>query len=220
MTKFRYLFPIAALVGLLIGVFTNALLAQSPGVNSPYNPVWSIPIDSIKRTYSQSVMQLSASGTASSDIVQLCGAAGVTTKLVRATFSGRATAVQPVDVILIKRSNWDTGGTVYAGGGFAGLSAVGIPNDANDAASVAAVTPYTASPTLGTAVGVINTAQAYLGNLTTGISGQPPVIFDYGNRPDKAPTLRSATQCVAVGLSPTSIVNGGLFDINMEWTEE
>ena len=40
------------LLGGTFAAFLGAVAwAQSPGVNSPYNPVWSIPIDSIKRSY-------------------------------------------------------------------------------------------------------------------------------------------------------------------------
>lgn len=203
--------------GLVIGLYTNHVAhAQSPGVNSPFQPVWSIPLDSIKRTYSQT-LQLSPGGLAT-DISTLCGAATVQTKLVRVKIAGRATAVSPMDIFLVKRSNWDITASPAA-------SAVGVPFDANDAASVAAVTWYQNasnqgnSVQLGTLVGVIDAAQIYVGNLTTGVAQGGPWVFDYGNRPDKAPSLRSATQCLALNLSGTS-QGGNLLDITWEWTEE
>lgn len=204
----------SALAGVGIGIYTNAQ-AQSPGVNSPFNPVWSIPLDSIKRTYSN-VQQLSP-GAFATDISTLCGAASITTKLTRVLVSARATAVSPTDIFLVKRSNWDIVLPTPA-------SSTGIPYDANDSAGLAAVTYYgnasnTGALTLGTLVGVLAVAQSYVGNLTTGIPGQPTWAFDFGNRPSKAPTLRSATQCLALNLSGTS-QGGNLYDITWEWTEE
>lgn len=215
--KLRYLLPIGALVGLLIGLATNSMMAQSPGINSPWNVVWNVPVDSIKRTYSQS-LQLSP-GVVATDISTLCGSGTpIQTKLTRIIVSGRTSAVSPMDLFLVKRSNWDITASTAP-------SVTGIPYDANDAASVAAVTWYQNagnqgnSPVLGTLVGVIGAAQIYLGNLTTGTPGQPMAIFDYGNRPDKAPTLRSATQCLAINISGTGAA-GNLLDITWEWTEE
>lgn len=209
---------------LLLGGIFAALLgavawAQSPGVNSPFQPVWSIPLDSIKRTYVQTVTQLSASSAAATDVVQFCGSATVTTKLTRLSFAGRATTAAPVDVVLVKRSTVDASGTVSLQYPFIGVSVVGLPYDASDSASTANVTAYTTSPSqLGTLVGNIASVQAFLGNLTTGQPG-PVTVFDFGNRPSKAPTLRSATQCIAINLS-SAVVTGGLYDITVEWTEE
>lgn len=213
--KLRYLLPVGALVGLVIGVFTNSLVAQSPGVNSPFVPVWSIPLDSIKRTYS-SVAQLSPGGFAT-DISTLCGAAGVVTKLTRLAVTARATAVSPTDIYLLKRSNWDVVSPTPA-------SSLGVAYDVNDVASKAATTFYgngNSSPslTLGTLIGNIGLVQEYVGNLTTGVAQQSAWTFDYGNRPDKAPTLRSATDCLAINLSGTSQA-GNLYDVYWEWTEE
>jgi hypothetical protein len=44
-------------------------------------------------------------------------------------------------------------------------------------------------------------------------------VFTFGDRPNKAMTLRSATDCVVVALSAATVA-GGLFDITAEWTEE
>jgi hypothetical protein len=202
---------IAAAVGtgLAIGAVVNAF-SQSPGVNSPFQPVWSIPIDSIKRTYSFA-NQLSPVGFAT-DIATICGSASVTTKVERILITARATAVSPMDIWIVMRSNWDTLATTQ-------LSATGVPHDATDAASQAAVTLYTALPTnLGTTVGNIAVAASYYSNLTTGI-GYPQWSFDWSDRADKAPTLRSATQCLAINLSGQS-QGGNVDNIWIEWTEE
>lgn len=200
----------AAIAGLAIGLMANHFAkAQQPGVNSPFNPVWSIPIDSIKRTYAYA-NQLSPAGQAT-DIATICGAAGLQTKVVRILLTARATAVSPMDIYIIKRSNWDVLNPTQA-------SANGVPHDSTDAASKAAVTLYTSNPTVGTIVGNLAVAMNYYGNLTTGL-GNPQWSFDWSDRADKAPTLRSATDCLAVNLSGTS-QGANLMDLWAEWTEE
>lgn len=214
--KLRYFLPLAVAAGLGIGTYTN-LVAQSPGVNSPFNPVWSIPLDSIKRSY-MNAMQLSPGGFAT-DIYQICGAPSKTTKITRIVVSARATVVSPMDIFLVKRSNWDTGGTVANG-----VSSLGIQIDSTEAPGGAAVTGYTNSSnggtttTLGTLVGVIGVIQGYMGNLTTGTS-PGPVVFDFSARSDRSPTLNTNTDCVAINLSGTS-QGANQFDIFSEWTEE
>jgi hypothetical protein len=212
--------PAALLGGVAIGLVTNSL-AQSPGVNSNFPITWILPTDSPKRTYMQQITQLSAPAAGlGNDIFQLCGApASIQTKVTKITFAGRATAVQPLDVLLIRRSTLDRSGTVTPGSPYVALSKTGIPMDVNDSAGQATVTPYVVSPTqVGTFVGTVAAAQAYMGNLTTGVSG-PPTVFTFGDIPNKAMTLRSATDCVVVALSAATVA-GGLFDITAEWTEE
>ncbi len=216
----RWLLASAA-VGAAIGYGVNALHAQSPGVGSNFPITWTMEYASPQRTYSSQIVQLSLTNGVITDVWQICGAAGKVTKIRQITLNGRSTAVQPIDVTLIKRSNWDTGGTVASNQApFGGaLSALGVPYDSTASAGGAAVTPYVANPTvLGTLVGNLTTAQHYLGNLTTGIN-VGPLVFDFGLGPDGEPTLRSATECLALNLSP-SVVPGGLLDIGTRWTEE
>jgi len=216
--------------------------AQAPGTTSVFPTTWAIPYASIQRTYSQQATNLSPVSTGASDLIQLCGNASVVTKLNRITVSGRATAVAGIDLLVIKRSSQDQGGVPVNLAPFSGTgaadhsaqwtwSAVGVPYDASDGASLAAVTPYSSGPVsqaatgvnnnwaAGTTVGILAAAQLFLGNATTGIPGKSPQIFDFGKGPAKAVTLRSPTQCIALGVSPTGLA-GNLFDVAVEWTEE
>lgn len=208
----KFLFLVAALAA--IG---GAVWAQAPGVNSPFQPVWSIPLDSIKRTYSLSVWQLSPAASAT-DIWQICGGPSVITRLTKLSVGGRATAAAPADLNLIKRSGQTFGGTVAIAPPFSGVSAVGVPYDASTGASTAFVTAWTANPTVGTVVGTIAIKQYYLGNLTTGTTN-PPAEFAFGNGPGSAVVLRSSTQCLSLNLSAQTF-SGGIMDISAEWTEE
>lgn len=194
-----------------------ALWAQSPGVNSPFNPVWSIPLDSIKRTYTITAQNLSPnSGGTATDIFQLCGGANVVTRVTRVTIAGRATAVAPADVYLIRRSSQNAAGTVATI--FPSLSGTaGSPIDTLTPVSTSSVYAWSGAPTLGNLVNIVAVAQLYLGNLTTGTSNQ--MVFDFGNRPAMAPVLRGAAQCLSVNLSGGSF-GGNTWNIQAEWTEE
>lgn len=200
---------------LLLGAAFAAILgavawAQSPGVNSPFVPVWSIPLDSIKRTYSVG-FQLSPATTAT-DIMQICGNAQNTVKVTRIAIAGRATAVSPMDLFLLRRSGQDTNSSNA-------VSPTAAQADYSDAGPQSFVNFYWTNPTtLATLVAVLGTFQTYLGNLTTGTTGSQ-WAFDFGNRPAKAPTLRGASQCLVVNLSGTSS-SGNLTDLMVEWTEE
>lgn len=202
---------IGAILGLMATVGIYGVLAQAPGVNSPWQPVWAIPIDSIKRTYVQSISSLSAAAPAT-DIFQLCGGSGVVTRVTKVTVGGRATAVTSGDVYLIKRSTAATGGTAFQLSG-----TVGVPYDSSISAGVSTATAYSANPTVGTLVGVIARAQINLSNLTTGV-GTPTYVFDFGQR-GSAVVLRGAAQCLTVNLSSQSFA-GNLWSITTEWTEE
>lgn len=208
-----------AILGLGVSVITwgawviSPVLAASgpqPGVNSPYNPVWTIPIDSIKNTYRSSVRQLSPiAGAPSGGLVQICGGSGVVTRVTKVIVGGRATAVQAVDWLVSKRS---TAGSLSN-------TVVGVPLDASVGAADAAVTyGIAASGSLGTLVGYIAGVQQFLGNLTTGLGG-PTTEITFGHGPGSGVILRSAAQCLAIGLSQAS-VGGNLLNVDLEWTEE
>lgn len=208
-------------VGLL--ALGAAAFGQSPGVNSPYNPVWSIPLDSIKRTYSQAMANLVVASSPTT-WAQICGSASSTVRVTRITIAGRQTAVAQADVQLIKTSTAATGGTIASGQPFNSAAVVGVPYDTGFAAGTALVTAWTANPTVGTPVvtsaGWVASGQVTLGNLTTGVAG-PPLVFNFGDHPGSAVVLRGAAQCLAissaVGTGPGS---GNLMDFSIEWTEE
>ena len=212
---------------LLAGVSLLALggivLAQSPGINSNFLTTWSIPLDSIKRTYSQAMSNLVVASSPTT-YWQLCGSATSTVRVTRITIAGRQTAVAAADIQLIKTSTAATGGTIASGQPFGSAAVVGVPYDTGSAAGTALVTAWTANPTVGTPVvasaGWVASGQVTLGNLSTGVGGST-LIFDFGNRPASATVLRGAAQCLAissaVGTGPGS---GNLMDITEEWTEE
>lgn len=220
----RRLLLTASAIALIAGALITArAVAQAPGVNSPWNPVWAIPLDSIKRTYSLSMSNLVVASSATT-WWQICGSASSTVRVTRLTIAGRATAVAAADVQLIKTSTAATGGTIAAGQPFSGAAVVGNPYDTGFAAGTALVTAWTANPTVGTPIvtsaGWVYAGEVTLGNLTTGVGGSPMVI-NFGDHPGSAIVLHGAAQCLAVssavGTGPGS---GNLMDITEEWTEE
>lgn len=191
--------------------------AQSPGINSPFNAVWSIPLDSIKRTYGIAFTGLVAAAGAT-DIEQICGSASSLVKVTRMRISGRATAAAGMDVQVIKRSAANTGGTINASAPWSGSFVTGFNYDTADAAPTALTATWTANPTLGTQVGVIDSAQVALSVAATTVGGAI-TNFDFGNRPGKAVTLRGAAQCLSLNLNAQTFA-GNLLDVSIEWTEE
>ena len=219
MKRFLSIFTVGWLL-LALGIYSYA---QQPGVNSNLASVFTIPLDSTKRTYSQAMANLVVASSPTT-YWQLCGSATSTVRVTRMTIAGRQTTAAHADFQLIKTSTAATGGTIASGQPFASAAVVGVPYDSTDAAGTALVTAWTANPTVGTPVvtsaGWVWSGQIFLGNLTTTQSNAETII-DFGNHPGKAVVLRGAAQCLAlssaVGTGPGS---GNLMDITEEWTEE
>ena len=209
-------------LGLLLGLLASAP-AQSPGVNSNLASVWSIPLDSTKRTYSVAMSNLVVASSPTT-YWQICGSATSTVRVTRVSIAGRQTTAASADFQLIKTSTAATGGTIASGQPFAGAAIVGNAYDTNSAAGTALVTAWTANPTVGTPIvtsaGWLWSGQIFLGNLSTTAS-TPGINIDFGNHPGSAVVLRGAAQCLAissaVGTGPGS---GNLMNITIEWTEE
>lgn len=199
----------AAVVAGAVSYFTYNALAQCPGINCVFNQVIAIPVDGIRNTYGSTAQALVPASTAT-DIAQLCGSSTKLVRVTKITFGGRATAVTSGDLILVKRSTANTGGT--------STTPTKVPYDASAGAAAATFTAYTANPTLGTSVGSIISSQFTLANLTTGI-GNSDVVWTFGDRPATALILRAAAQCVSLSLGQVTY-SGGLVDVSFEWTEE
>ena len=209
-------------LGLLLGLLASAP-AQSPGVDSNLASVWSIPLDSTKRTYSVAMSNLVVASSPTT-YWQICGSATSTVRVTRVSIAGRQTTAASADFQLIKTSTAATGGTIASGQPFAGAAIVGNAYDTNSAAGTALVTAWTANPTVGTPIvtsaGWLWSGQIFLGNLSTTASTSG-INIDFGNPPGSAVVLRGAAQCLAissaVGTGPGS---GNLMEITTEWTEE
>lgn len=161
-------------------------------------------------TYRAAIVGLVAAASPT-DVVYIEGSATKTIRVTRVTLTGRATAVQGMDVRLIKHSTANSGGTC--------ATMTKVPADSADAAATASVLSCTANPTPGTAVGDVFSQQYTLNNLTTGIGGSPPFDAVFGTQSAKPIVLTGTTQGLAVNLNGVSQA-GNLLQVTVEWTEE
>lgn len=142
------------------------------------------------------------------DIFEVYGSATKTIRVRRISYTANAASAQLNDVILIKRSTANTGGT--------STSRTPVPHDSNSAAATATVKDYTANPTVGTAVGTIRAVR----NMSTAAAAVDVDRLEwlFGELGDEGIVLRGTGEGVCLNL------NGGTapsaVDYHLEFTEE
>jgi hypothetical protein len=192
-------------------VLTNGEQAGLQLDNNGRLIVDAVPVDGSKATYSATSAIGFASATTATDIFTITGSATKTIRIIRIAFSAQETTAGVVNVLLIKRSAANTGGTF--------ATATAVPHDSNDAAATATVLNYTANPSaLGAAVGTIRAARIFIPTSGTDTSNSVNES-DFGIGPEKAIVLRGTTQVLAVNLNATTVA-GGTWTCYVEWTEE
>lgn len=160
-----------------------------------------------KKTYAVTGVAITPAAT-TTDLAILNGSSTKTIKVTRVTVSGLATTAGTMDVTLMQRSTADSGGTC--------TTPTIVPEDSNDSAATGVLTTCTANPTTGTAVGGIADQK-----LDFGVAGAAAnIVFDFGNRPSKEPTLRGAAAGLAIYLNGQAVPTGGTISYTIEWTEE
>jgi hypothetical protein len=175
-------------------------------------PLSASQADHWKATYSACVIGL-VPGATPQDIFTITGSSSKTIRVLRLDVTGQATAAQPLDVVILKRSTANSAGTSSA--------VTAVPHDSNDTAT-ATVLSYTVNPTAGTLVGNLRASKLTLGiktAATTDINADHFTEF-FGNRPGKAVVLRGTAQVLAVNLNGITAISGWVFNINIEWSEE
>lgn len=165
------------------------------------------PIDGQKATYSASITGL-ASAASCTDLFTITGSSTKTIRVTYLEFSGVQTTAGDVDVVVLKRSTANTGGT--------STNPTAVPHDSSSAAATATLNAYTANPTTGTLVGNIRAAKLFVATAT---ADSDNLALEYGKRPEQALVLRGTSQVLAINLNSTT-VTGGAFDLNISWTEE
>src|SRR5271166_514249 len=162
-----------------------------------------------KSAFRYSTAALGNQAASPTDWVVIGGSATKTVRVTNITVCGTATAASTIDVVLIKRSSADTGGTP--------VSATAVPLDSNDAAATGTVVYYTANPTgLGTAVGNVDAVKLNLG--ASGAAGCGSV--DFGTRNSQAVVLRGVAQQLAINLNGATVPSGASISYRCETTEE
>jgi hypothetical protein len=171
-------------------------------------------LDGSKATYSAGFLGV-ASATTATDLFTITGSATKVIRILRLYISGTQNSPGPGNILLIKRSTANAGGT--------STTATNTPYDSQNPAGAATVRAYTANPTtLGTSVGNVAAAKIFI-TATSGSGGADGLdatkTFEFGFGPDQAIVLRGATQVLAINLNSITYA-GSAFDFFVEWTEE
>lgn len=170
------------------------------------NDVGAMRIDPETRrtTYRAAIIGLvSASGA--TDLAQIIGSSTTIVFVKRIRITGKAGTAVGVPVTIEKRSTANSGGTA--------TTPTPIPGDSGPAvAATSVVSFYTANPTTGTAVGLVDAAELFL-PVTTGV-GQG-LDFDYSRSPI---ALRGVAQALAIKFNTIS-VSSPLINVMIEFDE-
>lgn len=163
-------------------------------------------------TYSTSVTGLVPATLGATDVftIQNPAGSGTVIRIWVVAFSGTALAAVTLDVGIVKRSSFNTGGTA--------TSPATVPHDSLNPPAVAVVKAYTANPSaLGNIVGVKRSGKFPL--LLAGAAVSAPVfeLYTRSGKPQEAYVLRPG-ELLGINLNSLAIVGGSL-DMVFEWTE-
>lgn len=190
--------------------YTQALDGNGRPVNAP--------VDGGKATYAfaRSTFAIAATPT---DVAIVNGSATKTVRITRIEIDALCTAATAaaLEVQLVKRTTLNTGGTSTG-------SPAGVAYDSTDPAATSSVLCYTANPSgLGTSAGIVRDGKLVpvLSPYTaTDFPQHDRLVWDFGNRPDKALVLNNASEGYAINLAGAAIPAGLSMGISFEVTEE
>lgn len=158
------------------------------------------------RTYSATA-SITAAASAT-DIAALFGNATTTVNITKIRITGIQTTTGTVEVLAIRRSTANTGGT-------SSNFSVAL-HDASDTANSSTPISYTANPSaLGTAAGTLRRQYLPVGSAASALSGD--YIFEFGDN-GKPIVLSGTTQGLVLNLNGAT-VTGGVFTVTIEWGE-
>lgn len=168
----------------------------------------SLNAESSAATYSAAVGNLVLPLLAT-DFFTITGSATKTIRITQLTISATGSAGANQNLILVKRSTANTGGT--------STTPTAVPHDSNSAAGTATVRAYTTNPTaLGTLVGTVRSQKLFTSGVST--AAAEPITWDFGTRNTQSIYLRGTSQVLALNLSGVTVTSP-LFNIFIEWTE-
>lgn len=160
-----------------------------------------------KISYSASVLGL-GTGLLATDIFTIVGSASKIVRVTRIQISATKTTSTMADIVLVKRSSDNTGGT--------STSLTKVPLDSTNAAATATVRSYTLNPTLGTLVGNLRTNKMPIP--TSGSTIDSNIDWQFGQNCQSI-YLRGINEILSVNLNGVTLA-GSSFNIFIEWTEE
>lgn len=193
------------------GVSNSFIIGTSNGpVGSTQSGVWNVSLlDGTRRTYTASIVGLTAAAAAT-DIFTLTGSATTTVRVIRLSVAATKTTESMQDLVILKRSTANTGGTSTA--------PTTVSHDSADAAGTATPLAYTANPTVGTLVGIVQAEKLFFCETTKAILPNK-VEYHYGAHQGKSIVLRGVNEVLAVNLNGKT-VTGSSINIDITWTEE
>jgi|SRR5882762_498469 len=175
------------------------------------------PTDGQKATYSAAKVGLVPANSAT-DIFTIT-AGGLLVRVTRIEIVGTSTAATAaaLDVLLLKRSVANTGGTSTG-------SPTPVAHDSQNLAPSASVLSYTANPSaLGAIVGTaIRNQKLMLALATYTATDFPPmdrVNWEFGNRPAQSLVVRTG-EVLAVNLNGVTPTATASLNLMIEWSEE
>lgn len=147
-----------------------------------------------------------SSGT---DLFTISGVSGKAIQIHWIKCNGISTAAASALLQVVKRSTLDTGGT--------STTMTNVRLNSNTSAASAVVRGYTANPTLGTSIGVLNAGYLSTNTLATSAFASKDLVFDFSNQ---WLWINESTTSVAVNANATSLTSGATLNCTIEWTEQ
>ncbi len=184
-------------------------LAQVPGINSPFQMVYTYAFDNAtnKATYSAQVNAL-ALATSAETVFQINGSSTKLIRIRRVYLSGSTPVTALAEPVFFNKVS-----SAMPSTGTSSLITA-VPYDASSSAATAVVESFTANPTASTLVGEIMTPTF---RLLPNSTAQSPAEFLFGAQGSNV-ILRSATQGLAINLG--HVTTSAVVSISVEWTEE
>lgn len=161
------------------------------------------------QTYSASTLGVTLAAAAT-DVFTITGSATKIIHVHRVRYSCTQTTTGTIQIVFLKRSTANSGGTSQ--------DLVEVRNDSSNSAPTATTLSYTANPTLGTLVGNLDSLRILAPSVADDAS--EPVketSFSYPSAQDIV--LRGTSELFATNLNGATI-SGGICNFSVWWTEE
>lgn len=152
--------------------------------------------------------------TTPTDLFSLAGSATKKIRLVHAELSGTATTSTSSDVLLVKRSTANTGGTPTT------ITPVKHDTQTPGGACTATIATYGSAPTLGTLVGAVKDAQLTLPPAASSTPALTYLPWDFGTHNEEPVALNGTAENVGLNFQGVAWPAGGKISVSLTWSEE
>lgn len=144
------------------------------------------------------------------DLFAIIGSATKTVKISKISLTGQASSQAQIDVVLLKRSTANSGGSP--------TSITAVAHDSADSAASASVVTYGTAPTLGTLVGSLRDTQLTLPGSTFSFATSR-VEWDFQKSGSKPIVLRGVNELLTLNLQGAALPSGMHLSCDIEWIE-